>query len=86
MTTSPTEVDLSNTEKSSLEQDDSWSMRGITRSRDLLQRTAPDQTTVSDFAIHYGFWHLRQFAEDYRKLSGVLPSQTLGDQQPLEAG
>lgn len=32
---------------------------------------------VSDVAVHYGFWHLSQFAADYRWLFGELPSETL---------
>lgn len=34
-------------------------------------------TSVSDVAAQWGFWHLSQFASDYRKSFGVLPSDTL---------
>ncbi|WCN07785.1 helix-turn-helix domain-containing protein [Marinomonas mediterranea] len=34
-------------------------------------------TTVSDVAATWGFWHLSQFAKDYRNLFGERPSQTL---------
>jgi AraC family ethanolamine operon transcriptional activator len=33
--------------------------------------------TVQDVAAAWGFWHLSQFALDYRKLFGVRPSDTL---------
>ena len=32
---------------------------------------------VSDAANKWGFWHLGQFANDYEKLFGELPSDTL---------
>ena len=43
-------------------------------------RQATTNTTVQDVAMHWGFWHLSQFAQDYRQLFGELPSHTL--QQP----
>jgi AraC family ethanolamine operon transcriptional activator len=33
--------------------------------------------TIQDIASHWGFWHLSQFAQDYKKLFGELPSATL---------
>jgi AraC family ethanolamine operon transcriptional activator len=33
--------------------------------------------TVADVAHRWGFWHISQFAKDYRGLFGELPSQTL---------
>ncbi|WP_431513772.1 helix-turn-helix domain-containing protein [Variovorax sp. DAIF25] len=33
--------------------------------------------SVQDVAAHWGFWHLSQFATDYRRQFGELPSQTL---------
>jgi len=43
------------------------------------QLKAPDrnQTTVTDVAIQCGFWHMGQFAQDYRKMFGERPSETL---------
>jgi AraC family ethanolamine operon transcriptional activator len=32
---------------------------------------------VADAANAWGFWHMGQFAADYRKLFGENPSQTL---------
>ncbi len=36
------------------------------------------QIHVTDAANHWGFWHMGQFAADYRKLFGENPSATLG--------
>lgn len=33
---------------------------------------------IRDIANKYGFWHMGQFAADYYKLFGELPSETLG--------
>lgn len=40
-------------------------------------RQAPPGVTIQDIASHWGFWHLSQFAQDYRSLFGELPSDTL---------
>lgn len=40
-------------------------------------RSAPPGTRVSDVAGRFGFWHLGQFALDYRSLFGERPSETL---------
>jgi AraC family ethanolamine operon transcriptional activator len=37
----------------------------------------PFTATVSGIANQFGFWHMRQFARDYRKIYGVNPSATL---------
>lgn len=42
-----------------------------------LSNAARDARSVQDVAIAWGFWHLSQFATDYRKLFGVRPSETL---------
>ncbi|HEY9663556.1 MAG TPA: helix-turn-helix domain-containing protein [Allocoleopsis sp.] len=45
------------------------------------------QTTVTDIAIQCGFWHMGQFAQDYRKMFGECPSETLRYcQRNLERG
>jgi AraC family ethanolamine operon transcriptional activator len=40
-------------------------------------REAREGTRVSDIAGACGFWHLGQFAADYRRMFNELPSQTL---------
>jgi AraC family ethanolamine operon transcriptional activator len=42
-----------------------------------LWRAKISDTRVSDVANAWGFWHMGQFAADYRKLFGELPSDTL---------
>lgn len=42
-----------------------------------LSRADSGLASVSDVAVRYGFWHLSQFAADYRWLFGELPSETL---------
>jgi AraC family ethanolamine operon transcriptional activator len=39
-------------------------------------RNAGGALRVQDAAAQWGFWHLSQFAGDYRRLFGELPSQT----------
>ena len=40
-------------------------------------RVAGPNETIQNIAAHWGFWHLSQFASDYKKLFGELPSATL---------
>ena len=42
-----------------------------------LWRSAPSKALVSNVAENWGYWHMGQFAADYRKLFGELPSSTL---------
>jgi len=42
-----------------------------------LAEAAPGERAVQDVAAAWGFWHLSQFAADYRKLFGLRPSETL---------
>ena len=42
-----------------------------------LWKSDPDSTQVNDVTSLWGFWHMGQFAADYRKLFGELPSETL---------
>ncbi|WP_035467459.1 helix-turn-helix domain-containing protein [Burkholderia sp. WSM2232] len=44
--------------------------------RDLCNASR-DSRSVQDVATAWGFWHLSQFATDYRKLFGMRPSETL---------
>ncbi|MBJ7554991.1 helix-turn-helix domain-containing protein [Marinomonas spartinae] len=48
-------------------------LNGVRRS--LLHATSGQ--TVSDIATQWGFWHLSQFAKDYKQLFGEPPSKTL---------
>jgi AraC family ethanolamine operon transcriptional activator len=49
--------------------------------RRALRQAAPGDT-IQDIASHWGFWHLSQFAKDYRQLFGELPSDTLHTRLP----
>ena len=42
-----------------------------------LWRASSSGNSVSEIANHWGFWHMGQFAADYRKMFGELPSETL---------
>jgi AraC family ethanolamine operon transcriptional activator len=44
--------------------------------RRALKDRDPHRQTIGDVAALWGFWHLSQLAQDYRKLFGELPSQT----------
>jgi len=43
--------------------------------RDLLR--SEESVQITDVANRWGFWHLGQFAADYRRQFGELPSETL---------
>jgi len=43
-----------------------------------LKNADPMSTTITDLATRWGFWHMSQFAADYRQLFGELPSATIG--------
>jgi AraC family ethanolamine operon transcriptional activator len=42
-----------------------------------LQKARCELCNVQDVAAAWGFWHMSQFATDYRKLFGLRPSDTL---------
>ncbi len=42
-----------------------------------LHTSDPSSTKIRDLAIKWGFWHMSQFAADYRSLFGELPSDTM---------
>lgn len=42
-----------------------------------LREALPTCRTVQEVAADWGFWHLSQFASDYRKLFGESPSESL---------
>ena len=45
--------------------------------RRQLMHSNSAATLVTDVANAWGFWHMGQFAADYRKIFGELPSETL---------
>ena len=51
--------------------------RRLNGARDALARN-DGPTAIADVANEWGFWHMGQFAKDYRALFGELPSETLG--------
>ena len=44
--------------------------------RQELRAAAAGTTTVREIAQRWGFWHSGEFASDYRRQFGELPSQT----------
>ena len=52
----------------------------LARVRSVLRRSDPGQHNVGDIAADFGFWHLGQFASDYRRRFGERPSETLARQ------
>lgn len=46
--------------------------------RDALLKYG-DKVKVADMANHKGFWHMGQFASDYKALFGELPSETIAN-------
>jgi len=44
-----------------------------------LQNSDPSQIKIADVANKWGYWHMGQFAADYRNLFGILPSETCTD-------
>jgi AraC-like DNA-binding protein len=46
-----------------------------------LWNSNPSETNVVCIANEWGFWHMGQFAKDYRRFFGELPSQTLSRPQ-----
>jgi AraC family ethanolamine operon transcriptional activator len=49
----------------------------LNRARHLLREATPTTDLVGDVAFRCGFWHLSKFAQDYRRMFGELPSDTL---------
>jgi AraC-like DNA-binding protein len=52
--------------------------RCLSAVRDELS-LSPSATRVADVANRWGFWHMGQFARDFRKMFGLLPSQCLSN-------
>ena len=51
-----------------------YRLNGVRRQ---LRRANPQAARITDIANGWGFWHMGQFAADYRRLFGELPSATL---------
>ena len=49
----------------------------LKRARRALQRERAHSSAVKSVALELGFWHLGRFAEQYRKLFGESPHETL---------
>ena len=49
----------------------------LNRVRSHLKRQDSPYASVQDAAAAFGFWHMSQFAQDYRLMFGELPSETL---------
>jgi AraC family ethanolamine operon transcriptional activator len=53
--------------------------------RSDLGRIVSQESKISDVANRWGFWHLGQFAKDYRRWFGELPSETCRRRLPVPA-
>jgi len=53
-------------------------LRRMSLVRAALLSRAGGWASVKAAALSYGFWHLGQFAQDYKEIYGELPSATLG--------
>ena len=45
----------------------------------MLYHAKETHQQINEIANQQGFWHMGQFAADYRKLFGELPSETYRD-------
>lgn len=52
--------------------------------RSALKAGPPDTILVQDAAFNWGFFHMGQFASDYKSLFGEAPSQTLSKGRTLQ--
>ena len=50
--------------------------------RRALLASAPD-SKISSIALQHGFWHMGQFAADYKRLFGELPSATVTENRKI---
>jgi AraC-like DNA-binding protein len=57
-------------------------LRRMTLAHRALQSANPVETTVTEVATRFGFWHFGRFAGEYRALFGEAPSVTLGALKP----
>ena len=54
------------------------------RAHRQLREAAGENARIADIANACGFWHMGQFAKDYRRMFGELPSETLGRLVPAK--
>ena len=52
-------------------------IRRMHLARRALRKAAASETTITDIATQFGFWHFGRFAGTYRSIFGELPSVTL---------
>jgi AraC family ethanolamine operon transcriptional activator len=52
-------------------------LKRLNKVRANLKQATKRKGVVTDIANKWGFWHMGQFAQDYRHLFGELPSETL---------
>jgi len=52
-------------------------LRRLAMVRSLLRSREGPTSLVKSVALSHGFWHLGQFAHDYRAMYGEMPSETL---------
>ena len=55
--------------------------RRLNAVRKELRIADPSSLNVNEVAHRWGFWHMGQFAADYKNLFGELPSETLQKQR-----
>jgi len=51
--------------------------RRLVAVRHELLRSLHSKSSINEIANRWGFWHMSQFATDYRRFFGELPSETL---------
>jgi AraC family ethanolamine operon transcriptional activator len=51
--------------------------RRLAAVRHELLRSLHSKSSINEIANRWGFWHMSQFATDYRRFFGELPSETL---------
>ncbi len=51
-------------------------LNGVRRALYRCKTSGDFDRSIADIASHWGFWHLSQFAKDYKQLFGELPSET----------
>jgi AraC family ethanolamine operon transcriptional activator len=57
-------------------------LRRMSLARAALLSSSGPWHSVKAAALSHGFWHLGQFAQDYREIYGELPSATLARGRP----